>query len=235
MWSGRTGAHEAEPRLVRAASLEELYEKSGWSADDGPTCDRRLAEFISTNLQGSDYAVAGYGSAGEVVAGDIEMIRRSALTQTSDVHLYAVVEPRGLQAFMLWYPLRTGGFELLPPGEETQRVLPPGCSLHEIAYGDWLIVDAPSRAHGLGGVLFAIMLHDMARSGYSFWYGRTVVPDNLGLYERLYLRKGRARLIGKWQDGAVTRIGFLGDLRGGWTQALLQASLEGKADLRHLT
>ena len=41
----------------------------------------------------------------------------------------------------------------------------------------------------------------------------------------------RLRHIGKWQDGAVTRIGFLGDLRGGWTEALLRASLKGMPDL----
>jgi hypothetical protein len=222
-------------RLVRAASLDELYEKSGWSSEDGPTCDRRLAEFVFRNLQGSDYAVAGYGSIEDVLTGDIEMIRRFTLTPDSDVHLYAVLEPPEMRAFMLWYSLETGGLELLPPDDEKQRALPHSCSRREIAYGDWLIVDASSRVRGLGGVLFAILLHDMARSGYHFWYGRTIVPDNLALYERLYVRKGRAHLIGKWQDGAVTRIGFLGDLRGGWTEALLRVSMEGKPDLLPFT
>jgi len=222
-------------RLVRAARLGELYEKSGWPSEDGPTCDRRLAEFIFRSLQGSNYATAGYGSVEDVLTGDIEMIRRLALTPESDVHLYAVLETGGMRAFMLWYSLDAGGPGLLPPDDPKQRSLPHGCKLREIAYGDWLIVDASSRVRGLGGVLFAIMLNDMARSGYHFWYGRTVVPDNLELYERLYVRKGRAHLIGKWHDGGVTRIGFLGDLRSGWTEALLRASLEGKPDMLTLT
>jgi hypothetical protein len=222
-------------RLVRAAALDELYEKSGWPSKDGPTCDRRLAEFVFRNLQGSDYAVAGYGSVEDVLTGDIEIIRRFALTPGSDVHLYAVLEPAGIQAFSLWYSLEAGGLELLPPDDRDQGGFLRGCSRREIAYGDWLIVDASCRVRGLGGVVFAIVLHDMARSGYRFWYGRTVVPENLALYERLYLRKGRAHQIGKWQDGAVTRIGFLGDLRGGWTGALLRASLEGRPDLLTLT
>jgi hypothetical protein len=223
-----------ESRLVRAAGLDELYRKSGWPSEDGPACDRRVAEFMFRNLQGSDYAVAGYGSVGDVLAGDIGMIRRLARTPESDSHLYALVEPAGLRAFMLWYPLEAGGPGLLPPEGPQQRALPAGCSLREIAYGDWLMVDASSRARGLGGVLFALMLDDMARSGYRFWYGRTVVPDNRGVYERLYHRKGRARLIGEWRDGGVTRIGFLGDLQGGWTEELLRASLEGKPDLQTL-
>lgn len=220
-------------RLVRAGSLDELYAKSGWSSEDGPACDRRLAEFVFRNLQGSDYAAAGYGSVEDVLSGDVAMIRRLARAPDGDVHLYAVLEPPVLRAFMLWYPLEAGGSDLLPPGDRRQRALPPGCSAREVAYGDWVIVDAVSRVRGLGGVLFAIALHDMERSGYRFWYGRTVVPDNLELYERLYLRKGRAQLIGRWQDGAVTRIGFLGDLRGGWTEALLRDSLEGKPDVLH--
>jgi hypothetical protein len=218
-------------RLVRATGLDELYQKSGWPPEDGPLCDRRLAAFIFRNLQGSDYAAAGYGSIEDVLTGDIEMIRRLALTPESDVHLYAVLESGEMRAFMLWYSLEAGGLELLPPDDRTQRALPPGCSLRDIAYGDWLIVDASSRVRGLGGLLFAMLLHDMARSGYRFWYGRTVVPDNRDLYERLYRRKGRAELIGEWQDGAVRRIGFLGDLQGGWTEALLQASREGGPEL----
>jgi len=132
---------------------------------------------------------------------------------------------------MLWYPLGAGGPELLPPGVHKQKGLPKGFDRRETAYGDWLIVDAPSRVLGLGGVLFAVMLHDMAQSGYRFWYGRTVVPDNLRLYERLYHQKGRANLIGTWQDGPVTRIGFVGDLRGHWTEELLRVSLDGKPEL----
>jgi hypothetical protein len=222
-------------RLVRAAGLDELYEKSGWSSEDGPTCDRRLAEFVFRNLQGSDYAVAGYGSVEDVLTGDIEMIRRLSLTPDSDVHLYAVLEPPTMRAFVLWYSLEAGEPGLLPPDDQKQRALPREHSRREIAYGDWLIVDGSARVLGLGGMLFAIVLHDMARSGYRFWYGRTVVPDNRELYERLYLRKGRAHLIGTWRDGAVTRIGFLGDLRGGWTEELLRASLEGKPEVSFLT
>jgi hypothetical protein len=221
-------------RLVRAADLTTLYEKAGWTSEDPAACDRRLAEFVFRNLQGSDYAVAGYGSVEEVLTGDIGMIRRLALRPGSDVNVYVVLEPPGVAAFMLWYSLEAGGPGLWPPDDQEQRGLPPGCSPREIAYGDWLIVDAAARVRGLGGVLFAMLLHDMARSGYHFWYGRTVVPDNLRLYELLYHRKGRANLIGRWQDGPVTRIGFLGDLRGGWTEHLLRASMGGRPDLASL-
>jgi hypothetical protein len=223
-----------ELRLVGAADLTTLYRKSGWDSADDPACDRRLAGFIARNLQGSDYAAAGYGSVEDVLAGDIDLIRRLARTPGSDVHLYGVPSPAGMAAFMLWYSLEAGGPGLLPPDDQAEGGLPPGCTSREVAYGDWLIVDATSRVRGLGGALFAIMLHDMARRGYHFWYGRTVVPDNLGLYQRLYHQKGRADLVGTWQDGPVTRIGFLGDLRGGWTEQLLRASLEGRPELAGL-
>ena len=80
-------------------------------------------------------------------------------------------------------------------------------------------------------MLFAIVLDDMAQAGYRYWYGRTVVPDNRELYERLYRRKGRAELVGEWEDGSVTRIGFLGDLRGGWTRELLESTTNGTSDM----
>ena len=151
------------------------------------------------------------------------MIRRFGGEPESDVHLYAVPEPSGIRAFILWYSLRAGGPNLLPPDYRAGAALPDGCSASEIAYGDWLIVDASSRVRGLGRKLFALTLNDMAQSGYRYWYGRTVVPDNRALYEKLYRRVGRASLLGEWEDGPVTRIGFLGDLRGGWTKALLEA------------
>ncbi len=215
--------------VVRAGDLGELYDKSGWLSQGEPACNRRLAEFVFRNLQGSDYATLGYGSVEEVLNGDIELVRRLARTPGSDVHLYAVPEPSGIRAFGLWYSLAAGGDDLLPPAFREEGALPEGCSRREIAYGDWMIVDRSSRVRGLGRALFAVVLNDMEASGYRYWYGRTVVPDNLALYEKLYLRKGRAALLGQWEDGPLTRIGFLGDLRGGWTKALLETSLEGIA------
>ncbi|HSG28240.1 MAG TPA: hypothetical protein VLA34_07150, partial [Candidatus Krumholzibacterium sp.] len=164
-------------RLVHAAGLDELYGNSGWSGQDRMACDRRLAEFIFRNLRGSGYEAAGYGSVEAVLAGDVAMIRRFGLMPDSDVHLYAALGPRGMQAFMLWYALGAGGPGLLPPDDQSRRALPPGTAHGDIAYGDWLIVDASIRVRGLGGVLFAIVLDDMARAGYRYWYGRTVVPD----------------------------------------------------------
>ena len=213
-----------ETHVVRASDLEGLYEKSGWHSEDGPTCDRRLAEFIFRNLQGSDYAATGYGSVEDVLSGDIAMIRRFAHTPENDVHLYLVPGPSGIRAFILWYSLQAGELDLLPLDCREEGSLPGDCSRQDIAYGDWLIVDTSSRVQGLGRALFGIVLNDMAESGYRYWYGRTVVPDNRALYEKLYRRMGRASLVGEWQDGSVTRIGFLGDLRGGWTKALLEAS-----------
>ena len=162
------------PILRRASRLEELYGKCGWPAEDGPGCDRRLAEFIFRNLQGSDYAASGYGSIEDVCSGDVAMVRRLASDPGSDVHLYGVPGPTGLQAFALWYALPAGGLELLPPGYRERRALAENCTLAEIAYGDWLIVDASNRVRGLGGVLFATVLDDMAQAGYRYWYGRTV-------------------------------------------------------------
>jgi len=216
-------------RLVRAARLEELYEKSGWSAHGAPAGDRRLADFVFRNLQGSDYAASGYGSVEDVLNGDIAMVRRLSEISGSDVHLYAVLGSSGLQAFILWYALEAGGRELLPPGYREGRALTDDSTYAEIAYGDWLIVDASARVRGLGTVLFATLLNDMADGGYRYWYGRTVVPDNRALYEKLYRRKGRAELLGEWKDGRVTRIGFLGDLRGGWTRTLLESTLKDKS------
>jgi len=221
-------------RLVHAAGLGELYKKAGWYAGDGTTGDHRLAEFIFRNLRGSGYAAGGYGSVEDVLKGDVGMINHLARTPDGDVHLYAAVEPTGMRAFMLWYSLRAGGPGLLPPDNRKQGALPRVTSLRDVAYGDWLIVDASSRVRGLGGALFALMLHDMARSRYRHWYGRTIVPDNLELYERLYVRKGRARLVGEWQDGPLTRISFMGDLEEGWTEELLRSSLEGKPALSSL-
>ena len=211
-------------KLIRASRLKQLYERCGWPAQGGATCDRRLAEFMYRNLEGSDYAAAGYGSIEDVVNGDIAMLRRYAGDPGSDVHLGAVLGLSGLEAFLVWYALHAGGPELLPPGYRERRALTDDCTRAEIAYGDWLIVDGSSRARGLGGMLFAIMLDDMARAGYRYWYGRTVVPDHRELYEKLYRRKGRAELLGEWEDGPVTRIGFLGDLRGGWTRTLLEST-----------
>jgi len=221
-------------RLVRAASLGELYRKSGWSTEDDTSGDHRLADFVFGNLRGSNYTAAGYGSIDDVLAGDIAMVRRLEHIPGSDVHLYAALDPTGMRAFMLWYSLEAGGPGLIPPEHRRQQTLPGISVLRDVAYGDWLIVDASHRVRGLGGVLFAIMLRDMAKAGYRRWYGRTVVPENLGLYEHLYHRKGRANLISKWQDGALTRIGFMGNLEGGWTEDLLRISLQGKPDLSSL-
>ncbi len=49
-------------RVVRAGDLGGLYDKSGWLSQGEPACNRRLAEFVFRNLQGSDYAALGYGS-----------------------------------------------------------------------------------------------------------------------------------------------------------------------------
>lgn len=209
---GNTADDEAS-RLIRASRLETLYEACGWPVRDVSDCDRRLAGFIFRNLQGSDYVASGYGSIEDVRNGDIAMIRRFEDDPGSDVHLYALPEPSGLQAFVLWYSLQAGGLELLPPAYRERGTVAEDATLAQVAYGDWLIVDASSRVRGLGGVLFAIVLDDMAKAGYRYWYGRTVVPENRDLYEKLYRREGRAELLGEWDDGPVTRIGFLGDLR----------------------
>ena len=211
--------------LIRTSRLDDLYEQCAWPAHDGRACDLRLAEFIHRNLAGSDYTASGYASVDDVLTGDIAMIRRFADEPASDPHLYALCDPKGLRAFILWYALQAGGPDLLPPAERDRRALTNDCTLADIAYGDWLIVDTANRVRGLGGVLFAIVLDDMAQAGYRAWYGRTVVPGNRELYETLYRRTGRAELVGEWQDGPVTRIGFLGDLRGGWTKTLLDNAL----------
>lgn len=212
-------------KLIRASRLEHMYERCGWPAQEGATCDRRLAEFMFRNLQGSDYVACGYGSIEDVVNGDIAMLRRYASDPGSDVHLGAVLGVSGLEAILVWYALQAGGLELLPPDYRERRSLTDEGTRAGIAYGDWLIVDGSSRARGLGGLLFAILLDDMARAGYRYWYGRTVVPDNRELYDKLYRRIGRAELLAEWEDGPVRRIGFLGDLRGGWTRTLLERTL----------
>jgi GNAT superfamily N-acetyltransferase len=153
-------------------------------------------------------------------------MRRLASTTESGVHLYGVSQRRGILAFGLWYSLEGGGLELLPPESREDGRLGE-FERGDVAYGDWIIVDAASRVRGLGRALFAIALNDMAEAGYRGWYGRTVVPDNRALYERLYLRHGRAELVGEWEDGPLTRIGFLGELERGWTQTLLEAALRG--------
>jgi len=208
--------------LIRATRLDELYRGMGWAVLGETACDHRLAEFIFRNLQGSAYAALGYAAVGDVVEGDIRLVRRLSSTAGSDVHLYAIAGQDGIRAFGLWYSLASGALDLLPPEYRAEEILLDGCRRCEIAYGDWVIVDASSRVGGLGFALFANFLDDMAEAGYRRWYGRTVVPENRALYEKLYRGRGRASLLGEWQDGPLTRIGFLGSLEGGWTKALLE-------------
>lgn len=212
-------------QLIRASRLDELYRGLGWAAQKETACDGNLAEFFFRNLEGSAYAALGYAAVRDVLDGDIRLIRRLSSTPRSDVHLYVIPEQGGIRAFGLWYSLGSAGLDLLPDyrGEE---VLLDGCKRSEIAYGDWLIVETSSRVGGLGLALFATLLDDMAEAGYRRWYSRTVVPENRVLYEKLYRGIGRASLLGQWQDGPLTRIGFLGSLEGGWTKALLERHVE---------
>jgi hypothetical protein len=214
-------------QLIRASDPERLYEGLGWSLQDSSVCDRRLAEFIFRNLRGSAYASLGYGSVDDVLNGDIRSVRRMNATTGSDIHLCGVTERDELRAFGLWYSLEGGDLDLLPPDCRESGGRLADWERCEIAYGDWIIIDATSRVRGLGRALFAVMLNDMAEAGYRGWYGRTVVPENRAIYDRLYLRHGRAELVGEWKDGPLTRIGFLGNLRGEWTRSLLEDSLLG--------
>jgi hypothetical protein len=220
-----TGSRGQAFPLIRATRLEELYRGLGWTEEEPSACDRSLADFIFRGLGGSAYAALGYASVQDVLDGDILLIRRLSSTPGSGIHLYVIPEQHRIRAFGLWYSLRSGGLDLLPPDYRTEDILIDGCGRGEIAYGDWLIVEPASRVRGLGLALFAMLLDDMAEAGYRRWYGRTVVPENQALYERLYRGKGRASLLGQWQDGPLTRIGFLGSLEGGWTRALVKERL----------